>query len=74
MQHTHPLEEIFTDHRSGGGIETVVRWCPTCGAIVIDIDVDGRTAPGRVMPMRFPHPRLNTEFARNVANSTIDEG
>lgn len=32
---------------------SVVRWCKCCGAIVIDADVDGRTLPGEIMPMRF---------------------
>ncbi len=34
--------------------EHVVRWCRKCGAVVVDVDVDGRTHPGRVSPMRFP--------------------
>jgi len=34
--------------------ERVVRWCQYCGAIVIDLDSDGRVYPGRIMPMRFP--------------------
>lgn len=34
--------------------EEVVRWCPICGAIVVDTDYDGRTNPGQVMKMRFP--------------------
>jgi hypothetical protein len=31
-----------------------IRWCPECGAIVIDIDSDNRTFPGRIMKMKFP--------------------
>lgn len=34
--------------------ETVIRWCDRCGAITGDIDADGRTAPGAVIPMRLP--------------------
>lgn len=30
----------------GQGEEKVVRWCQYCGAIVVDLDVDGRTYPG----------------------------
>lgn len=30
----------------GQGEERVVRWCQYCGAIVVDLDVDGRTYPG----------------------------
>lgn len=34
--------------------EQVVKWCRYCGAVVIDLCLDGRTSPGRIMPMRFP--------------------
>lgn len=34
--------------------EAVVRWCQKCGAVVVDVDYDGRTNYGQVMPMRFP--------------------
>ena len=37
-----------------GYSEVVVRWCQRCGAIVKDVDFDGRTNPGELMPMRFP--------------------
>jgi hypothetical protein len=35
-------------------IIAVVRWCPVCGAIVVDGESDGRLYPGRLMNMRFP--------------------
>lgn len=49
----HPLKEIF---RSGceDDIQSVVRWCPDCGAVVVDGELDGRVRAGAVMPMRFP--------------------
>lgn len=34
--------------------DEVARWCNICGSVVVDIDVDGRTQPGRVMKMRSP--------------------
>ena len=34
--------------------DEVARWCKECGAVVVDVDVDGRTNPGGVMKMRFP--------------------
>lgn len=34
--------------------EIVVRWCPTCGAVVVDRDIDGRTCPGAVRPLQAP--------------------
>lgn len=45
------MDEIY---RSGNDMEeVVVRWCRRCGAVVIDIDSDGRTKPGAIMPMQF---------------------
>ena len=37
-----------------GNIEAVVRWCKTCGAVVVDADFDNRTKPGDIMKMKFP--------------------
>lgn len=35
--------------------EKVVRWCPQCGAIVVDHDIDGRTMPGYYKKMIYPN-------------------
>ncbi len=32
--------------------EVVVRWCPICGAIVVDRDINGRTYAGAVRPLQ----------------------
>lgn len=40
--------------------QTVVRWCNTCGAITVDIDADGETAPGAIMALQLP----DTEMAK----------
>jgi hypothetical protein len=50
----HNLEIITRTSNGTPGVTNVTRWCSTCGAIVIDTDVDGRTHPGNVMRMRFP--------------------
>lgn len=49
----HPLKEIF---RSGyeDDIQSVVRWRPDCGAVVVDQEYDGRVRAGAVLPMQFP--------------------
>lgn len=47
----HPLKEIYRTNR--GFEDEVVRWCPECGAIVVDCDLDNRIYPGRVMKMRL---------------------
>ena len=57
LQGLHPLKTIYTD--SDGFVDTVVRWCPECGAIVIDNDVDGRVYPGKVMPMKLSNLYLD---------------
>lgn len=49
----HPLVEITSSWLGYGGYE-VVRWCPVCGSVVVDTDVDGRTMAGNVMKMRVP--------------------
>jgi len=33
--------------------ESVVRWCPECGVVVVDREVDGRLM-GSVVKMKFP--------------------
>ena len=47
----HPLEELYSFSGSYDE-EIVVRWCPECGAVVIDLDTDGRVNPGARMKMR----------------------
>lgn len=49
---THNLKVILRD--GGDAEENVVRWCVDCGAIVIDVDYDGRTNRGQYMKMKFP--------------------
>ena len=49
----HLLIEITRTHIGYGGAE-VVRWCPVCGSVVVDVDVDGRTMAGKIMKMRSP--------------------
>ena len=49
----HPLEVIFGTYGEYNG-SRVVRWCSSCGAIVIDLEVDGRVMPGGIMSMRRP--------------------
>lgn len=51
-QKKHPLIRIYS-YGSSSEADTV-RWCPGCGAIVVDVDFDNRTNPGAVMKMRLP--------------------
>ncbi len=51
----HALIEI--DRSSSVGPEdaqAVVRWCEFCGAVVVDLEFDGRTIPGGIRKMVFP--------------------
>lgn len=51
----HPLDEIFrAPDGAGWNTESVVKWCPECGAVVVDTELDGRVVPGNVARMRFP--------------------
>ena len=54
-QHIGELLTISRKNMDGGidGIDSVVRWCPECGAIVVDQEVDGRIM-GKYMDMSFP--------------------
>ncbi len=49
----HTLIVIYSSYRDPLS-DCVVRWCKYCGAVVIDIDYDGRTNPGAILPMQFP--------------------
>ena len=59
------LIECFSGGKHTGGLieihrvslndqeDEVVKWCPICGAVVVDLEVDGRAYPGRIRMMRF---------------------
>lgn len=49
----HPLIEI-TRISLAYDEEKVVRWCPQCGAIVVDLEVDRRLFPGEYIKMKIP--------------------
>ena len=51
--HNHCLVDIYA-HGDYDGPINVVRWCCDCGAIVVDVEIDGRVRPGGKMKMRFP--------------------
>ena len=52
---SHSLIVIYKeDHDNENEESIVVRWCTECGAVVVDVDFDGRTAPGHIMKMRVP--------------------
>lgn len=51
-QGRHRLVEVY---RADNGFEDeVVRWCSNCGAIVVDVDYEGRVYAGQIMRMRLP--------------------
>lgn len=49
----HDLIVIYRSREFYGATD-VVRWCTTCGSIVVDKDFDGRTNAGQIMKMKFP--------------------
>ena len=50
----HPLQTILTSRNDGFDAYSVVRWCPVCGAVVVDLEHDNRTYPGRQVKMKLP--------------------
>lgn len=50
----HPLK-VISVIQLGMDEEKVIRWCPECGAIVIDHDIDGRTMPGYYKKLQYPN-------------------
>lgn len=57
----HPLTYILNSGNDGFDAYSVARWCPICGAIVVDTDYDGRVHPGGQMKMKLP--RITQEEA-----------
>lgn len=49
----HDLK-VIASNLAGYDCEEVVRWCQNCGAVVVDLDTDGRTSPGYYRAMQFP--------------------
>ena len=49
----HPFKVI--ENFEFGDESKVVRWCPECGAIVVDSDCDGRTNPGYYKKLQYPN-------------------
>lgn len=49
----HPLVLILVSEDEYDG-DAVAKWCPDCGAVVVDRVIDGRVSPGGIKKMRFP--------------------
>jgi len=53
-QHIGKLERLVTVPCGWSGeADLVVNWCPACGAVVVDEEVDGRCM-GYFVKMKFP--------------------
>jgi len=50
----HNLKPIYNSQHDWDGTWEVVKWCQDCGAIVVDLEVDNITYPGRVAKMEYP--------------------
>lgn len=51
----HSLIVVYYEGSDENRAQPVVRWCEDCGAVVVDVDFDGRTHPGRLMQMKVPN-------------------
>lgn len=60
----HPMREV-TRVAGGHGGDAVVAWCPVCGAVAVDLEVDGRRVPGGVTPLQFPAITLDAMLRRD---------
>jgi len=50
----HNLVEIFSAKHPWDESYEIVRWCDNCGAVVTDVEYDGRVNPGGTMKMKSP--------------------
>ena len=50
----HKLKVIYWHSSLRGNEEPTVRWCGNCGAVVVDVDFDGRTNAGAIREMELP--------------------
>lgn len=65
----HPFKEISRTGLSFDRDE-VVRWCPKCGAVVVDMDYDNRTSPGYYKKIEYPEITCKYGFENyNVGKS-----
>jgi hypothetical protein len=58
MKCEHDLIVVYRGH-SDTLSEEVVRWCKECGAVVVDLDYDGRTNAGQILKMKLPKREKN---------------
>jgi len=66
----HNLIKIYEAGHSMSGSSSVVRWCTDCGAVVVDVDYDGRTNPGQTMKMKYPEI---SKYVKNEEDFKIDK-
>lgn len=50
LKDNHDLMEIYRASYSNKG-DAVVKWCRTCGAVVVDLEYDGKIVSGGVIKM-----------------------
>ena len=71
-QHVGPLKVLA---RTGGSwnVETVFRWCPKCGAAVVDQDSDGRTKIGKMVFPKTTTERLKKSEPKQRVHKSLWE-
>lgn len=62
------------DKYGDGSAEDVVRWCWKCGAVVVDVDCDGRTQPGAATSMIFPQVSRDKQELREALMGILEIG
>ena len=66
----HPFK-VITSNSCGFDTEEVVRWCPKCGAIVVDMDYDNRTKPGYYKKIQYPEITLKYGYEDYNFNNMV---
>ena len=65
----HSLITIYKN-RKGYDEEEVVRWCTKCGSVVVDIDYDNRTYPGKIVKMKIPESLYNQKVRATMIKAS----
>ena len=70
----HELVRIYS-RAVGDDMFAAIRWCANCGAVVVDLDVDGYIRPGKITPLRFPKLALDaSSIPRPLGDMSPSQG
>jgi hypothetical protein len=50
----HVYQNIY-DTLAGLDVYEIIKWCKVCGSVEIDLEDEGVTFPGKIMPIQSPN-------------------